>query len=106
MANVGRKTATIWSKRLQLSEEQVKRIAEFGKWEAVESGEFQNAFKGKKTKEMNRIAANLETTRLPFTDQKVPEELVENLALANLREIGYMQFWLESKRIEEMEIVI
>ena len=89
-----------------LSKQQLERIARFEKWEAKESEPYRTHYKYKKKIEKDKLEAALKTTKVPFTDMIVPAFLVENMAVSNLREQGYPQFWNDAKRIDELRQII
>ena len=100
--------ATNWGPdpKKQLTPEQVERISRFGKWEGTESRPFQIVFAYKKKKEEKRVKEKQKSTCLPFTDDVVPDSMVGRLTISNLREAGYHEFWLDSKRIDDLVNII
>ena len=85
-----------WQKLL--NSEQYNRVVSFGKWDTYHvdpesydvKSEIQKKFAYKKKTEIAGIKST--DAKLPFTEEKVPNELVEFLALCNLREKGFPQF--------------
>ena len=99
MAYLGRFLSPQW--RDVFTSEQYDRVLSYGRWDANESDPFRIRFKYKLQLERNRVAES--NSKLPFTKDKVPNDLVDLVALSNLREKGFPQFWSDNRKIQKHE---